>query len=75
MYMLVAIRDGAKIEWVPDFATRRDAEQEARRLNALPTYWRSPDGRLYHRPYWKVEVQRQRGPSSCAMKTPSRTGL
>ncbi len=58
MYMLVAIRDGTRIECARDFLTRRDAEQEARRLNALPTYWQNPDGRLYHRPYWKVEVQR-----------------
>jgi hypothetical protein len=58
MYMLVAIRDGKTIECARDFYTRRDAEEEARRLNALPTHWQSPNGRLYHRPDWKVEVQR-----------------
>jgi hypothetical protein len=54
MYMLVAYREGKKVECVPGFARKRDAQYEARRLNALPTHWRDPDGRVYHRPYWAV---------------------
>ena len=54
MYKLVAYREGKKVECVPGFARKRDAQYEARRLNALPPHWRGPDGRVYHRPHWTV---------------------
>jgi hypothetical protein len=54
MYMLVALREGKRVECVGGFTSRRDAQREARRLNALPSQWRSPDGRVYHRPCWEV---------------------
>ena len=57
MYMLVALREGKKVECVSGFASKREAQREARRLNALPTHWRNPDGLVYHRPYWAVAAQ------------------
>jgi len=54
MYALVALREGKTVECVPGFTSRREAQQEARKLNSLPTHWRNPDGRVYHRPYWDV---------------------
>jgi len=57
MYMLVALRDGRKVECVGGFVSKRDAQREARRLNSLPTHWRNPDGRVYYRPYWAVAPQ------------------
>ena len=54
MYVLVALREGKTVECVSGFVSKRDAQREARRLNALPTHWRNPDGRVYHRPYWAV---------------------
>jgi hypothetical protein len=56
MYMLIAYREGKKVECVPGFTRKRDAQCEARRLNALPPHWRDPDGHVYHRPYWTVTV-------------------
>ena len=57
MYALVALREGKKVECVPGFASRRDAQLEARRLNSLPTHWRNSEGKVYHRPYWEVVVE------------------
>jgi hypothetical protein len=62
MYALVAIREGKKVESVPGFTSKREAVREARKLNSLPTHWRNPDGRVYHRPYWDVISE---GLSSC----------
>lgn len=58
MFTLVAIRDGRRVEALAGFPTKGDALKEARKLNSLPTSWQEPDGRLYHRPHWKVECQR-----------------
>jgi hypothetical protein len=57
MYMLVALRDGETVECVSGFLSKRDAQHEARRLNSLPTHWRNPDGKVYHRPVWAVASQ------------------
>lgn len=57
MYALVALREGKKVECVPGFVSKREAQREARRLNALPMHWQNPDGKVYHRPYWDVVVE------------------
>lgn len=60
MFMLIGCRDGKPVECVPDFPDRREAENEARRLNSLPDSWQGPDGRTYHRPRWQVVAQNRR---------------
>jgi hypothetical protein len=57
MYRLVAVKKGRAVECVPGFASRRDAQHEADRLNALPAEWQEPDGRIDCRPHWEAARQ------------------
>ena len=49
MFMLIAVKQGQQAECVPGFFSRRDAQHEADRLNALPREWQEPDGRRWQR--------------------------